>query len=623
MQGYPVTQADENFEHSARTPRPTRQSGNPIISGFNGLRGIAVVFVMLYHWFPHTVRGGFLGVSIFLCLSGYLITDSFLRTWRREQSLQIGSFYMRRLRRIYPPLIFFLLILSTWIIWLQPTALLNYRGNLLSTLGGFNNWWQIAQNLSYFEVHGSVNPLTHMWTMGLEMQFYFIWPWLLLPIVWLGKRHPRQAVFFACGVLALLSFAAMVVLYALNFPLTRVYYGTDTRAFSFFLGGMLAGLLSSRRLAGLTDYLSRRTVDRIGLPAFLAVFALLIFLPGDRAVSYYFGIFAFSLLTALLMFCTSDRRSFFGRLFSFRPLQALGRRSYSLYLWQYAIMIIFRDQMKFVKISYYLNVFIQLLVVLLLAECSYRLVEVNWSRTARFLLRPISLRHSYENRNRKLTPHILALLLVICLFASTITALVKAPVGQADYTVELKERIQNPAARLTREKPSVEVEVGSPLGLDVVKRLMQGEQSEVPSPADPIEQPDPTETDASSPPVTSEIALTAAEAELIQNLPLTCIGDSLAESAKYELQEIIPNITVDGLVSRQFPDGISLLREMREAGTLQKDILYMLGTNGVINDAMMTELCTEFADYNLYFLDDCGAVCRGRRTRQRNLAKRE
>lgn len=175
MDGYPVSKENgPNIQHphrSAPTQRGTTDNGTRMISSFQGLRGLAVIFVMLYHLFPATVKGGFLGVPVFLALSGYLVTESFLRSYNTKQSLFLGTFYKNRIKRIFPPLIFVLLILTTWIFWVHPDLLLNYRENLFSTIGGYNNWWQIAQNLSYFDMHGNLNPLTHMWTMGLKSSF--------------------------------------------------------------------------------------------------------------------------------------------------------------------------------------------------------------------------------------------------------------------------------------------------------------------------------------------------------------------------------------------------------------------------------------------------------------------
>lgn len=616
MDRYPVSKENgPNIQHPrpvAPTQRKSIDNRTRTISSFQGLRGLAVIFVMLYHLFPATVKGGFLGVPVFLALSGYLVTDSFLRSYNTKRSLFLGDFYKKRISRIFPPLIFVLLILTTWIFWVHPDLLLNYRENLFSTIGGYNNWWQITQNLSYFDLHGNLNPLTHMWTMGLEIQFYLAWPLLMSVIVRINKHNTRFVTFAASFLLAVASFTAMVVLTALKFPITRVYYGTDTRAFSFLLGAMLAGLLPVSRLRRLTDYLPRKDLDFIGLIVTFLVLIFMFFLPGDRAIAYYFGIFSFSVLIVILLACVGDRRTVFGRVFSLKPLRVIGKRSYSLYLWQYSIMILSQDLLRFVKISYWTTVVVQLIVVVLMAEFTYRLTEVNWSRFVNYLLRSIQSDRSPEptTRNRKMIANISVWLVVVFCFSSTVAAVVRAPTGKAAYTDELAERIEGQASdesvyeedeALTAQKSGVEVQVGSALDFDSVLRLLDPEME-----TEPVETTDPAEYLSEQARLVvrnyPELTMGEDEVDFLQSLPITCIGDSVAASAAAELKNAMPMIDVDSKVSRQFPDGIKLLLEKQVSDNLQTDILFMLGTNGVLNDSMVQEVCTEFSDHNIYFL---------------------
>lgn len=598
MQGYPEQVQELPKQGIPNSNTAVRKS--PKITAFTGLRGLAVIFVMLYHWFPSTVKGGFLGVSLFLSLSGYLVTDSFLRTYKNTGKLQIGSFYLRRLQRLYPSLIFFLLVLTTWLLLVQPHALLNYRANFLSTLGGYNNWWQVTQNLSYFDLHGSVNPLTHMWTMGLEMQYYLVWPVIMLIIAKIGKEQARFTTFFVSAIFALLSYISMIVLYALNFPVTRVYYGTDTRAFSFLLGAMLAGLLSSERLRRLSEYLSRKFLDSLALACLAIIIAMFWFVPGTSGFTYYFGIFGFTVLSIILMTCIADRKTTFGLLFSFRPLVALGKRSYALYLWQYAIMVLAQDLLKFVKISYGLSVFLQTVIVFILSEITYRFIEQNSSGLARFLLSP----EPYKGRKKSgsKTGWIAAFVVFLFLLSSTTVALIQAPTGQAGYAKELADRISGQQVTTGVKGGLVEVNIGTTLSLEEAIRLINPESPSITN-TPPTPPPAPYHNDQAIAVNEKypELTMDEVHTQMLKGLKITCVGDSLAASAQNELKVAMPHITVDGKVSRQFPDGIDILRELRDSGELEKNILFTLGTNGVLNDSMVNQLCTEFADYNLYF----------------------
>lgn len=129
------------------------------VTGFNGLRTIGVLTVILYHLWPNHVQGGFLGVVLFFVLSGYLVTDSLLREYERSKKINIWKFWGRRIKRLYPLLISIFLLVTPYIIIFQPNLWAGLRSNFLSAVFSVQNWWQISQGSSYFADIAGLRPL--------------------------------------------------------------------------------------------------------------------------------------------------------------------------------------------------------------------------------------------------------------------------------------------------------------------------------------------------------------------------------------------------------------------------------------------------------------------------------
>ena len=307
-----------------------KQSGR--IAGLDGLRAIAIVVIVLYHMFPATVKGGYLGVTLFFVLSGYLLAVMAMRA-EENGGFRFGKFYLRRVRRIYPALLLTvggtLLVMYLWF----PDLLQGLRQEVLSVLLGYQNWRQIAVNASYFSRISNASPFTHLWSLAVEMQYYLVWPLLYL-IYFAGKRKEREldsiAVIFG---LAGISILVMVILYQPGSDPSRVYYGTDTRVHALLIGSALGFLDLPRRRPLLES--DGWTLFGVCMPMLLAVVAL----ADDRsAVSYYALIPLSALLFAATIALCSDSRLPFGRWLDWGPLSWLGQRSYEIYLVMFPVL---------------------------------------------------------------------------------------------------------------------------------------------------------------------------------------------------------------------------------------------------------------------------------------------
>jgi peptidoglycan/LPS O-acetylase OafA/YrhL len=364
-------------------PRPS-ESGRKYIPGLDGLRAIAVLAVIAYHLDFGWARGGKLGVGVFFTLSGYLITDLLLAHWRRTGSLGLRSFWIRRARRLLPALFVMLATVSVFAAIFDASYLADIRRQVFAAAFYFSNWSTIADHGSYFAQFAPPLPLDHLWSLSIEEQFYLVWPWLL----WLGVRFVRSPVWLSTLALiaAIASAIAMAVIYHPGLDPTRVYEGTDTRAFELLFGIALAFVWPSSSLRPGISEGARNLLDGAGALALAVILALIATTGSYSPFLYRGGFVILAIATAVLVGVIVHPASRLGVALGWGPLRWVGVRSYGIYLWQWPIIVFTNPAGGGVNL---LRGAGQVAATLLVASLSWRWVEEPIRRAgfAQFVLR--------------------------------------------------------------------------------------------------------------------------------------------------------------------------------------------------------------------------------------------
>ena len=487
------------------------------ITGLDGIRAIAVIMVLAYHLKLALFKSGFLGVTVFFVLSGYLITGILISEVEEEGTIDLKNFWLRRIRRLVPA------VMSMAVVIIFVSAVVNRiiftKGckDFLASVLGFNNWWQIFNKVSYFEAAGVPSPFTHCWSLAIETQFYLIYPLILLGIYKLVKSREegraKRGLLFA-GVtllLALISVILMIVLFDPQQDASRVYYGTDTRAFSLLFGALLAILweyqMVPRRLSASVNMV-------LGSVSFAVLLVMTIAINGSSNFWYRGGQFVGTILTVLVIYTVSGRKTWLSRFLSNPVLKWIGDRSYSIYLWHYPIILLIS---KGIKASWWITL-IEIVLSVVLAELSYRFIEtpIRHGIIGEYLNILRSRPKSRQEKKRQVQVARRSLKVMAGTFVLTVSlilCMIFVPKKNALDTLQKRESKAKETGKMTEEQ--------------LAKQKANGSESE-----DTICTTDLTDD------------------EILEGLNLLLIGDSIAVDVTDDFYEMFPNSVSDTKIGR-------------------------------------------------------------------------
>lgn len=487
------------------------------ITGLDGIRAIAVIMVLAYHLKLALFKSGFLGVTVFFVLSGYLITGILISEVEEEGTIDLKNFWLRHIRRLVPA------VMSMAVVIIFVSAVVNRiiftKGckDFLASVLGFNNWWQIFNKVSYFEAAGVPSPFTHCWSLAIETQFYLIYPLILLGIYKLvksrGEGRAKRGLLFA-GVtllLALISVILMIVLFDPQQDASRVYYGTDTRAFSLLFGALLAILWEYRMVP---RRLSASVNMVLGSVSFAVLLVMTIAINGSSNFWYRGGQFFGTILTVLMVYAVSGRKTWLSRFLSNPVLKWIGDRSYSIYLWHYPIILLIS---KGIKASWWITL-IEIVLSVVLAELSYRFIEtpIRYGIIGEYLNILRSRPKSRQEKKRQIQVARRSLKVMAGTFVLTVSlilCMVFVPKKNALDTLQKRETKAKETGKMTEEQ--------------LAKQKANGSESD-------------------------DTICTAGltDDEILEGLNLLLIGDSIAVDVTDDFYEMFPNSVSDTKIGR-------------------------------------------------------------------------
>ena len=544
------------------------------IVALDGLRALAIAGVVLYHLRPSRLTGGFLGVTLFFTLSGYLAAKSIMRATARD-GFSYPRYICRRIARMMPPIVVTIALTAIATYIAAPSLLPKVQQDALPSALFLSNWFYIFRNVSYFAAAGLPSPLTHLWFCAVTMQFYLVWPVILMALY--SKTRSRNTAIGITIAFVLVSTAAMVLMFNPTADTSRVYYGTDARA-AELLCGALAAIAAPRlremlsgdiHTPGANKGISK--VNAISIAWLVAVIAGALMLTGESAWLYRGGFLLFALVTGLLITCVQNTECIVRRLLSVKPLVWLGQRSFSVYLVHYPLLLLMNPATRTTRIAWWEQV-LQLVLILAVAEVFYRLVERPWS-------------HKPVQQDSTARKHVLAPAMVLpALGAACVAAFAFAPLDWAGIATARAEQLRPELAQnaTSAQDNGANIKGTEPAsGKDSQPSDTASDDATKQKPKEgPIAEKVPKNLDWKS--FTYDEATGTCDARVLM------IGDSVTAGAQSGIQAVLPNAHIDGVVSRQF----YTFQDVYAQDSANYDpsvVICALGTNGLIRDPQQVQ----------------------------------
>ena len=525
----------------------------------DSLRLFAMLAILAYHYAPHLVSGGFIGVDLFLVISGFLLARS-LMTWEfKDFGIKYLAYTIKRVLRLGVPLVIVFLAVVSIINLFYSDLLYNIRGALISSVCFVNNWWQINLGFSYFEQYVHPSAFTHLWYVSVLMQLGLLWPLLIVGL----RRMKKKPQFIAVVqiVLAVVSAVLMAVLYAGNGDPSRVYYGTDTRLYAFALGGALGtvwhpGKVARERGAGFSHL-----AGGIGIVGMVILGVLSVKLQDQALLTYRGGMFLSAVVSTVVVAALTVPNSYVQRLLSFNWLVFLGKCTFSTYLWYYPVLT-----MGGMTPFFSANKWIQWIILWALSIATYLFIEKAFVSKLTHGKLPDMRR--FCNFLASMTTnwvHFVAVVLLVALCVSSGFGFARATSGENETVAEMQAQIEANERLLAKQKALQE-------------RNAQAEIKDVDY-------------------------LSRSVMLFCRDLKVTFVGDSILLGAAAPLTEVFPLATIDGKVGRQLSQSGEVIQGLIDNGGMNDIVVLVLGSNGPFTEEQLDALMKQIGDRQVYLIN--------------------
>ena len=541
------------------------------LPSIDSLRALAVLAVIIYHVDVNYLPGGFLGVDLFFVLSGYLISSLIIKEYRKTGSLNLYNFYIRRARRLLPA-VYFMITIGLVVMVLFNEVLL--RKSHLDAIFGYiysSNWWYIFHKLDYFDSFGAQSPFKHLWSLAIEEQFYMIFPLLFLLIN--RKKKSKDGTYklnknFLYVVLGLIlvSLIAHILLFDIN-NISRIYFGTDTRAFSLLIGVVGAILYPMEKLHAKVTPQQNIMYSVVSLVSIATLITVMIYTSEYNTWLYRGGFLLVAIIGLIVIISSGKQHTLMSRLLSFKPIVFIGKISYSLYLWHFPILVL-TTPVSEIGNPNIIFVILRVILTFALATASYVFVEtpirkLGFKNYINVIFKKLKKR---PRKSRKVYAGIVGLVSVLFLmgiFGKSVPFISTAFVKEMETNKET-QFVNNGNNKDNNQEKSSD------------------------SNKDSKDKKENKEDKNNSDKKYSSVLV---------------MGDSLTVDIGEKFQELYPGAVIDGKIGRQLYVAVEEAKSYSKYNNENSAIIFQLGTNGPFTESQIEELVKEFDKADIYFVN--------------------
>ena len=541
------------------------------LPSIDSLRALAVLAVIIYHVDVNYLPGGFLGVDLFFVLSGYLISSLIIKEYRKTGSLNLYNFYIRRARRLLPA-VYFMITVGLVVMVLFNEVLL--RKSHLDAIFGYiysSNWWYIFHKLDYFDSFGAQSPFKHLWSLAIEEQFYMIFPLLFLLIN--RKKKSKDGTYklnknFLYVVLGLIlvSLIAHILLFDIN-NISRIYFGTDTRAFSLLVGVVGAILYPMERLHSKVTPQQNIIYSVVSLVSIATLITVMVYTSEYNTWLYRGGFLLVAILGLIVIISSGKQHTLMSKLLSFKPVVFIGKISYSLYLWHFPILVL-TTPVSEIGNPNIIFVILRVILTFVLATASYVFVEtpirkLGFKNYINVIFKKLKKR---PRKSRKVYAGVVGLVSILFLmgiFGKSVPFISTAFVKEMETNKET-QFVNNGNNKDNNQEKSSD------------------------SNKDNKDNKDNKEDKNNSDKKYSSVLV---------------MGDSLTVDIGEKFQELYPGAVIDGKIGRQLYAAVEEAKSYSKYNNENSAIIFQLGTNGPFTESQIEELVKQFDKADIYFVN--------------------